>query len=89
MLDESEGVFEMRERVLHLTLSDAVEAFNAIHWKFFDVDEGLIRIEVPRGSGESFIVELPFSNERQRDDFIVELLAGGFIRQTLRLTSDW
>lgn len=81
----------MKERVLNLNLKEAAEAFNSIKWKFYSVDDEskTIKIEVPRGFGESFVVEIGFANDSEKKDKIDMLNGENFIFQTVRVTSDW
>lgn len=80
------------ERVLFMSLKDAVEAFEHIKWKFFedDEDESIVKIEVPRGYSESYVVELPYGeNHALRKDFIQSLITNGFFQQTIRTRSSY
>ena len=81
----------MKERVLSLSLTGAIEAFKAIRWKFIeDEDErDVVRVEVPRGTGEAYVVELPYEDATERDRMVDQLLDEGFILQAIRITSDW
>lgn len=82
----------MRERVLSLSLKEAVQLFESTKWKFFQVDEenGIVRVEVPRSSGESFVVELPYDGDQKTLEGVTKSLRkADFIRQTIRKTSDW
>lgn len=81
----------MKERLLSLSLTGVIEAFRAVHWKFFEEDEelGLIRAEVPLGFGEAFVVELHYEDPEERERIVDELLGADFIQQTTRITSDF
>jgi len=81
----------VRERVLSLGLRDVVHLFEGTKWKFYEVDEeeALVRVEVPRGSGESFVVELPYKGSASLEEVTGTLRGEGFIRQTVRIRSDW
>lgn len=79
----------MKERVLCLSLKGAVEAFQAIKWKFFEDRDGAVRVEVPRGSDESYVVELPYGNEQQRGEIVGALEDAGYVRQVVRIVCDW
>ena len=59
---------EMREMVLTLDLEDMIEAFKTVCWKFFEEDEehNIIKVEVPRGTGEAYVVELPYVDDKER-----------------------
>lgn len=77
----------MKERVLALELKDAILMFEMHKWKFFEVneDDSLVKIEVPRGSSESYVVELPYKNRQMLDEIAGTLLGEGFIQQTIRM----
>lgn len=82
----------MRERVLSISLKDAVQLFELTKWKFFEVDEeaGVVRVEVPRSSGECFVVELSYDGDQGVLESLTKTLRGAdFIRQTVRVRSDW
>ena len=74
----------MKERVLkNLSISDVIDLFANIKWKFMEVDpeSKKIIVEVPRGTDESFIVELE-SKDLQAD--LKRLQDQGFIEQEIR-----
>jgi len=74
----------LKERVLmNLSISDVVDLFANIKWKFIEVDleTKKIIVEVPRGSDESFKVELE-SKDLQAD--LKKLQEQGFIEQEIR-----
>ena len=79
----------MKERVLDMTLDEAVEAFQPHRWKFYSLDEGKIKVEVPRGLGESFVVEFPYASDAQRNETTKKLNEAGFRKQTVRVTPEW
>jgi hypothetical protein len=81
----------MRERILDLELKGAIEAFQGIKWKFFDHDEEkkLIRVEVPRGSDESYIVELKYKDDEALGPIVDALLSADFIMQTKHVSPEW
>lgn len=76
----------IKERVLEVGIDEAIGLFEIHKWKFWELDpeEGIVRIEVPRGFSEAFVVELPFSNEVQLKETIDKLSKNGFIKQTIR-----
>lgn len=76
----------IKERVLEIGIIEAIGLFEIHKWKFWQLDseEGIIRVEVPRGYSEAYVVELPFSNEVQYRELIAELSKNGFIKQTIR-----
>jgi len=78
----------MKERVLALCLKDAVMLFGGHKWKFYEdeEEEKRIKIEIPRSSQESYVIELPYgNNDALRKDMIQGLNEGGFIQQTIRM----
>jgi hypothetical protein len=81
----------MRERVLMLDLKGAIEAFAAHRWKFFSEDEEAkkIIVDVPRGTDESFVVELEYKTEGEKAEIVDELLGASFIKQSKRVTTEW
>lgn len=79
----------MKERVLLVGLIDAVDAFDLFKWKFYQVEEDYVKVEIPRGSSESYVVEMPFSNEAQMKEILKKLEAEGFIQQKIRLVKDF
>ena len=81
----------MKERILSLSLVRAIEAFQAIRWKFFEADDerNLVKVEVPRGIGESFVVELRYEGDKERECIIDKLLGADFIQQMMRITSNF
>jgi len=82
----------VRERILYISLKEAVQLFESTKWKFYEVDEEeeFVRVEVPRSSGETFVVELPYKGSQTILDGATKTLGdAGFIRQTVRLRSDW
>ena len=74
----------MKERILkNLSISDVIDIFGNIKWKFVEVDPDSkkIVVEVPRGTDESFVVELE-SKDLKAD--IKKLREQGFIEQEIR-----
>lgn len=76
----------IKERVLEVGIDEAIVLFEIHKWKFWELDaeEGIIKIETPRGYSEAYVVELPFSNEVQYKELVDKLSANGFIKQTIR-----
>jgi hypothetical protein len=63
----------MKERVLkRVTLDQAIGLFSSRKWNFFEVrtEEGLVRLEAPVGTGEVYVVELPYRDEEQLKDIV-------------------
>ena len=76
----------IKERVLEIGIVEAIGLFDFHKWKFWELDaeEGIIKIEVPRGYSEVYVVELPFGSEVQLNELVAELSKNGFIKQTIR-----
>lgn len=76
----------IKERVLEVGIDEAIALFEIHKWKFYEVDgeEGILKIEVPRGYSEVYIIELPFSNENQYKELVNKLVDNGFIKQKIR-----
>ena len=76
----------IRERVLEVGIDEAIGLFEVHKWKFWEVDseEHIIKIEVPKGESEAYVVELPFGNEVQYKELVDKLSKNGFIKQTIR-----
>lgn len=76
------------ERVLKLRLDEAIDFFGGRKWKLFqitDFQQGrLLKLEVPIGQTESYVVELVFDEERFLDKAIVTLKANSWIQQETR-----
>lgn len=77
----------IKERVLKLSLKDALDLFGGIKWKFYEVDleNSQVRMEVPRGQNESYVVNVGFSLEPHGCQDIVKALSNsGWIEQTIQ-----
>jgi len=76
----------IKERVLEIGIVEAIGLFEIHKWKFWELDpeEGIVKIEVPRGFSEVYVVELPFGSEVQLNELVAELSKNGFIKQTIR-----
>lgn len=76
------------ERVLKLKLDEAIDFFGGRKWKLFqliDLQEGkLLKLEVPIGQTESYVVELPFDEGEFLNEAIRTLKANGWIQQETR-----
>ena len=81
----------MREQVLTLDLEGVLEAFEMVQWKFFEEDEAyhLIKVEAPRGTGEAYVVELSYVDDKEKDHIVDELLGANFIQKAIRVTPDF
>lgn len=76
----------MRERILKITLEEAIEAFAGCKWKFYETREKAIRIEVPRTERERFAVELTFESDEEAAAAEGDLRDAGFFLQEIRYT---
>ncbi len=76
----------IKERVLEIGITEATKLFEHHKWKFYhqDPESSILKIEVPRGETEVWVVELPYSNEVQLSELTDELSKGDFIKQTIR-----
>ena len=81
----------MKELVLSLNLKGVLEVLGAVRWKFFDEDEehNIIKVEVPRGTGEAYVVELPYVDDKEKDHIVDALLGADFIQKAMRVTPDF
>jgi hypothetical protein len=77
-----------RERILKLKLDQALESFSGRKWKLFqllDLEHGrLLKLEVPVSEGESYVVELVYSDGHFLEEALVALRAAGWIEQETR-----
>lgn len=80
----------MKERVLKLTLEEAIELFASRKWNFFEVRERdqTVRLEAPVGLAETYVVELPCHDEKELDRIKATLLERGFLEQEVRVTPE-
>ncbi len=76
----------IKERVLEVGIDEAIALFEIHKWKFYEIDpeKDILKIEVPRGYSEVYIIEFPFSNEAQYKELVNKLAENGFIKQTIR-----
>lgn len=76
------------ERVLRLKLDEAIHFFGGRKWKLFqliDLQPGrLLKLEVPIGQTESYVVELVFDEGEFLDEAVRTLRANGWIQQETR-----
>jgi len=79
----------MKQRILNMSIDEAIEAFELIKWKFFEVSEDAssITLEVPRGYRESFIVEAKVGEDLETIKAM--LVYSGFIEQEVKRSPDW
>lgn len=74
----------MRENILKITLEETVAAFSGCKWKFYDVREKEIHVEVPRTEGERYVVELAYEDERDLARIVGDLRDAGFLLHEVR-----
>jgi hypothetical protein len=79
----------VKERVLLVNLETAVQIFDRFKWKFYTVMEDYVKVEVPRGTSESYVVEVPYGNEAQFKQVVDRLRGEEFIQQEIRQVKDW
>ena len=84
----------IKERVLKVGLRDIADLFDTIKWKFYEIEEtseeeGFVKVEVPRGSNESFVVELPYKSAESLRKIVDHLDGAGFIEQTIRTRCEY
>jgi len=87
---EFEGGDFMKERVLkNLSVDKVVDAFAGKKWKLFGVDEcaSIVKVEVPIGKGESYVVELSYDSPEKLVSIKKELSNAGFFEQGVRIVS--
>jgi hypothetical protein len=80
----------MKERVLKLTLEEAVDLFASRKWNFFEIRERpqTVRLDAPVGPGETYVVELPYHDEKELDRIRQTLVERGFLEQEVRVTPE-
>jgi len=81
----------LKERVLkRLTLQQAIELFASRKWNFFEVkqNERIIRLEAPVGSGEAYVVELPYRNQEDLQRMLETMQRRGFLEQEVRIVPE-
>ena len=81
----------MKYRVLkRLTLQQAIEIFASRKWNFFEVRqyEKMVRLEAPVGTGEAYVVELPYRDQENLQRMIEEMQQHGFLEQEVRFVPE-
>jgi hypothetical protein len=81
----------VKERVLkRLTLQQAIELFASRKWNFFEVkqNEKFVRLEAPVGSGEAYVVELPFRDQDELRLMVDAMQQHGFLEQEVRVVPE-
>jgi len=81
----------LRELVLSMVLSVAIVKFQGKYLVLFEVRERkkLVKVIVPRGTGERYLVELSYDDDRGREHIVDALMGAGFIQQETRITPEW
>lgn len=79
----------LKERVLLIGLDGVVDAFAGSHWKFYEdyESEGFIRVEMNREC--LYVVELPYSDAREKSVIVDRLGEAGFFQQKIRIVSEY
>jgi hypothetical protein len=81
----------VKERVLkRLTLQQAIELFASRKWNFFEVrqNEKFVRLEAPVGSGEAYVVELPYRDQEDLQQMVEAMQRHGFLEQEVRIVPE-
>jgi hypothetical protein len=81
----------VKERVLkRLTLQQAIELFASRKWNFFEVkqNERIVRLEAPVGSGEAYVVELPYRDQEDLQQMEEAMQRHGFLEQEVRIVPE-
>ena len=81
----------MKERVLkRLTLQQTIELFSSRKWNFFQVkqDESVLRLEAPVGTGEVYVVELPYRDQDDLKRMVEAMQQHGFLEQEVRIVPE-
>jgi hypothetical protein len=81
----------VKERVLkRLTLQQAIELLASRKWNFFEVkaNERIVRLEAPVGSGEVYVVELPYRDQEDLQRMSEEMQRHGFLEQEIRIVPE-
>lgn len=74
----------VRENILKLNLEETVAAFYGSKWKFYDVREMMIHVEVPRTERERYVVELTFETDEKIAAAVGDLRDAGFIPHAVK-----
>jgi hypothetical protein len=85
------GGERVKERVLkRLTLQQVIEIFASRKWNFFEVkaNERIVRLEAPVGSGEVYVVELPYRDQEDLQRMSEEMQRHGFLEQEVRIVPE-
>jgi hypothetical protein len=81
----------VKERVLkRLTLQQAIELLASRKWNFFEVkqNEKIVRLDAPVGSGEAYVVELPYRDQDDLRQMLDAMQQHGFLEQEVRIVPE-
>jgi len=76
-------VRKLYDRVLKVDLLTCVDMFESTKWKFYEVNEDHIRVEVPK-QNENVVIELTYKMDSERDYIVEQLRQEGFKEQEIR-----
>ena len=71
----------MKERILELNLTEAIELFSSRKWNLYTVQDGVARLEAPIDVSESWIVEVPVKGKKEQLEIERKLNQAGWIKQ--------
>ena len=77
----------MKYRVLKgLTLQQSIDLFASRKWNLFEVRQynKIVRLEAPVGTGEAYVVELPYHDQEDLQKMVEEMKQHGFLEQEVR-----
>jgi hypothetical protein len=81
----------LKYRVLkRLTLQQAIEMFASRKWNFFEVRqmEKILRLEAPVGTGEAYLVEIPYRDQDDLQLMMETMQQHGFLEQEVRFVPE-
>ena len=82
----------MKELVLDMSLEQATTKFYGEELVLFEIreDKKIVKVMVPRGKSERYVVELRYEDAVERNRIVENLLEAGFFLQETRIVSeDW
>ena len=85
------GCLAVRERMLSMNLSVAIVKFQGEDLVLFEVRERekLVKVMVPRGTEERYVVDLVYDDDQEREHIVDALMGAVFIQQETRITPEW
>ena len=78
----------MKERVLDLSLDEAVELLSSRKWNLYSVLDETVRLEAPVSTEESYVVEIAYRNRQELANIEKLLKKEGFVKQKVHYVSD-